>query len=121
MFTVQTKLSCVASPSLLLCALITPQSPHRVLLGSDSGELTVYLQLGPGHLVKEGSLMAHSAGVTCLAAGDSSLVSASQDGSAKLWSLGQLGAEVEYLRDLRGHQSQVSQPHQSPSQLPARD
>ena len=110
MFTVQTKLSCVASPSLLLCALITPQSPHRVLLGSDSGELTVYLQLGPGHLVKEGSLTAHSAGVTCLAAGDSSLVSASQDGSAKLWSLGQLEEklEVEHVRELCGHRSPVS-------------
>ena len=98
-------------PSLLLCALLTP---HRVLLGSDSGDITVFLQLGQGgrqegHLVKERSVAAHSGAVTCLAAGGNFLLSASQDGSAKLWSLGQLGLEVEYLRDLRGHQSQVSQ------------
>ena len=70
----------------------------------------MYLQLGPGHLVKEGSMMAHSAAVTCLAAGDRFLVSASQDGSAKLWSLGQLEEklEVEHVRELCGHRSPVS-------------
>ena len=73
----------------------------------------MFVQLGQGgqqgHLVKERTVAAHSAGVSCLALGGNILLSASQDGSAKLWSLGQLGVEVEYLRDLRGHQSQVSQ------------
>ena len=110
-------------PSLLLCALLTP---HRVLLGSDSGDITVFLHLGQGgrqggrqegHLVKERSVAAHSGAVTCLAAGGNFLLSASQDGSAKLWSLGQLGLEVEYLRDLRGHQSQVREGHHHHSQL----
>ena len=98
----------MSSPSLLLCALITPQSPPRVVLGSESGEISLFLQLGPG-LVKERSLAAHSVGVSCLAAGSDLLVSASQDGTAKLWSLAQ--PEVELLRELRGHQSPVSGSH----------
>ena len=69
----------------------------------------MFLQLGPGHLVKERSVAAHKAAVTCLAAGQDSLVSACQDGSAKLWSLGQEEELViEHLRDFRGHQSPVS-------------
>lgn len=97
----------MSSACLQLCALITPRSPHRVLLGSESGDLAVFLQLGPGHLVRERSVAAHRAGVTCLAAGVNILVSASQDGSAKLWSLGQEEV-VGHLRDLQGHQSPVS-------------
>ena len=100
----------MSSASLLLCALITPLSPHRVLLGSDTGDLSVFLQLGPGgHLVKERTVVAHSAPVTCMAAREDILVSASQDGSAKLWSLGQEEELVmEHVRDFQGHQSPVS-------------
>ena len=67
----------------------------------------MFLQLGPGHLVKERSVAAHKAAVTCLAARQNSLVSACQDGSAKLWSLGQEEV-MEHVRDLWGHQSPVS-------------
>ena len=70
----------------------------------------MFLQLGPGgHLVKERTVVAHSAPVTCMAAREDILVSASQDGSAKLWSLGQEEELVmEHVRDFQGHQSPVS-------------
>ena len=109
------QLSSVTSPALLLSVLLTPHLPHRVLLGSDSGQILVFLQLGQGgqggHLVQERRVAAHSGAVTCLAAGPDIFLSASQDGSAKLWSLGQLGGEVEHVRDLKGHLSPVSSSH----------
>ena len=77
---------------------------ERLYLGCETGEITVLLHLGGAHLVKAASLTGHTGRVTSLEADQELLVSASQDTTARLWSL----SKGTLVRELVGHQSPVS-------------